>query len=188
MGRIPLCRLGVSLLLACVFAPLGVAHADGSNLSIEQVRAVRISDSSISLSFVTSDIATATVVYLVPGKETVTLTDSNAQRDHLFTVNELDPLKAYSFSITASNDGVTSNKYVVLLSPATIGDPGQSILPGVEVMDANGVLIAAVAPASTTPVGATRISPWFFVGFAALAFLAWGASFYHRRRTAMQSV
>jgi hypothetical protein len=132
------------------------AHAAGGDVTLSLFRAVRISDTSITLSFVSDTSAVATLIYAGSDERTVTLTDTIPQTDHLFTLDGLNPSAAYNLTITADAGGATSNTYVVLLSPASIGHTGQSIMPAVQELDAKGKVIASTLAGSTTPADSNQ--------------------------------
>lgn len=149
------------LLISTVFA--GVAHAATPNttLTLSLLRAVRLSNTSITLSFKTDQDTIGQLRYAQPGGSEIQLTDSAPQTDHLFTITELDPNHGYSFTLSASSNSEGSNDYVVLLAPSTIGQPGESIVPGAQVLGPNGSVISTTLTASTTPVDTNPTVPWW---------------------------
>lgn len=156
---------------ACLLLALPV-HAEGPDIALTLFRAVRIGDSGITLSFVTDTNSIATLVYAGPGDRTVTLTDTIPQTDHLFTLDELSPSAAYSLTITADAGDRTSHTYIVLLSPAAIGQPGESIVPSVQEMDSNGKILSSTLAASTTPVASGQAPLAAAIALVALGFIA----------------
>ena len=87
-----------------------------------------------------------------------------------FTIDELDPKHGYSFTLTASQGGVESNTYMVLLAPETIGPPGQSILPSTRVLTPQGALVASTLSASTTPAPmSASVEPLLLLAIVAVA-------------------
>ncbi len=164
--------LALGFLSICLLlSPLAPARAADTSITITYVRAVRLSDSSITLSFLTDQASIGNVGYVAPDETEFTLTDSAPQNDHLFTIDDLDPKHPYSFRITATYESKGSNTYVVLLSPELIGTPGQSIMPGLQVLSPEGELIDAKLSGPSTSTPSTTLSPWLFIFFALIAVL-----------------
>lgn len=136
------------VLLSALYAP---AYAAGNTLAL--FRAVRISDSTIALSFVTSQPSIGELSYTGSSDQHVTLTDADPQTDHLFTVENLDPKKAYSFSLSAGR----SSTYIVLLAPNDIGGPGESMRPEVKEKSADGSLTIVQDAASSSPMSPSTV-------------------------------
>lgn len=173
------------LLISTLFA--GVAHAASSSetVTLSLFRAVRLSNTSITLSFKTDSETTGQVRYSQPGGSEIQLTDAAPQVDHLFTITELDPNHGYSFTISASTNNAQSDDYVVLLAPGTIGQPGESIVPAVQVMGSDGMVIQTMLAASATPSVTTSFVPWwaFLILFIVVIGTWVGYRIYERRRT-----
>lgn len=149
------------LFVSTLFA--GVVHAatPNTNLTLSLLRAVRLSNTSITLSFKTDQETIGQLRYAQPGGSEIQLTDSAPQTDHLFTITELDPNHGYSFTLSASTNSAQSNDYVVLLAPNTIGQPGESIVPGVQIHEPDGSVISTTLTASTTPANMSSKVPWW---------------------------
>lgn len=145
------------------------ALAQGNTLTLTLVRAVRVSDTAITLSFKTNEPSIGEVAYTDVDGSKFTLTDSVPQTDHLFTINQLDPKNGYSFVLTASSGDDASDTYTVLLSPESIGVPGTSLFPSVAVTDKVGNVVTTTPQASSTVAGNKTIVPWW--AFVALAVL-----------------
>lgn len=146
------------------------AHAEDTALTLSLFRAVRISDSSITLSFKTSEAATGSVAYTEVDGSKLTLTDSVPQVDHLFTVTQLDPKHGYSFVLTASVGSTTAHLYTVLLAPESIGPSGARIIPGVQETTASGNIVSTSLSTSSVPGPTKPIAPWW--AFALLGIVA----------------
>lgn len=154
-----------------LLTPLAAARAADTSITLSYIRAIRVSDSVITLSFLTNQASIGNVGYLAPDETEFTLTDSVLQHDHLFTIDGLDPKHPYSFRLTASSDAKGSNTYVVLLAPELIGTPGQSIMPGFQVVSPEGEVIDAQLSGPSTSTPSTALSPWLFIFFALVAIL-----------------
>jgi hypothetical protein len=179
-------RIAAGILLALVLAV--PADAAGKDIALSLFRAVRISDTSITLSFVTDRSSIATLVYAGSSDErTVTLTDTVPQIDHLFTIDDLNPSAAYSFTITADAGGNTSDKYVVLLSPETIGPLGQSIIPSVQEINSQGKVVSSVIAASTTPDVPSQGPLAAGIALVAIGYGLWRAYSFMKQRSHRQS-
>lgn len=149
------------------------AHAEnGTQLSLSLIRAVRLSDSSITLSFKTPAPAVGQILYSATDGTKFTLTDSVPQTDHLFTIEQLDSKHGYSFALSASARGAQSDTYTILLAPESIGTPGTSLMPRVQETDSSGNIISTTLAASSTPAPVQSIVPWW--AFAALFILVIG--------------
>lgn len=159
------------LALACassLLAALPVLASSGTELSY--IRAIRVSDTTITISFLTDAPTVGSVQYTTGDDTRMTLTDSEPQIDHLFTIDELDPKHGYRFTLTASEGSAQSNTYLVLLAPETIGPPGQSILPSTQVLTPQGALVASTLSASTTPAPmGTGVEPLLLLAVVAVA-------------------
>lgn len=178
MARALIAAFFLSFIIPFIVSPH--AYAADSSLSLSLIRAVRISDTSISLSFKTDEEATASVAYTDADGSKLTLTDSVPQVDHLFTLNQLDPKHGYSFVLSARTESSASNIYTVLLAPESIGGPGARIVPGVQETTASGDIVATTLSASTTPTPITAV-PWWV--FAALFVLVVGWILYGKYRS-----
>ncbi len=176
-------RLAVFLVAVFSLTLLAMpAHASEPTIELTLFRAVRISNDTIALSFITSREAIASVTYTGISERTISLTDTAPQVDHLFTIEDLNPSNAYSFSIIADQGGDTSNTYVVLLTPQSIGGPGASITPGVQMLDSSGKLVGAQLAASTTPLD-TNLKPTIIgICIVAFGFGAWLIYSYLRKK------
>lgn len=165
------------------------AHAEnGTQLSLSLIRAVRVSDSSITLSFKTSAPSVGQVLYSATDGSKFTLTDSVPQTDHLFTIEQLDPKHGYSFTLSASARGAQSDVYTVLLAPESIGVPGTSFMPRVQETDSAGNTVSTMLAASSTPAPIQSIVPWWaFVLLLALLVGGWVGYGVFRRRVARSS-
>jgi hypothetical protein len=150
-------------------------YASASDITLSLFRAVRLSETSISISFVTDTEAIGALTYSGAGERIITLTDVSPQIDHLFTVDELNPGSAYSFTITASHGTDTSYRHVVLISAEGIGEPGISIVPGVQMYDQNDKLVAAQLAASTTPIQQHTLPMLLGISTVAVAAAGWVA-------------
>lgn len=172
------------LLISSLF--VGVAHAAPSNesISLSLFRAVRLSNTSITLSFKTDSETTGQVRYSQPGGSEIQLTDAAPQVDHLFTITELDPNHGYSFTFSASTNSAQSNDYVILLAPGTIGQPGESIVPAVQVTGPDGSVVQTMLAASATPSVTTSFVPWwaFLILFVVVVGTWIGYGIYGRKR------
>jgi hypothetical protein len=175
----PLMRLSVVATFLLLAVPV---HAAGESLSLSLFRAVRLSDTSITVSFVSNTSAIATLIYAGPGDRTVTLTDTIPQTDHLFTLDELNASAAYNLNITANAGAATSSTYIVLLSPASIGPAGQSIVPAVQELDGKGAVISSTLAASTTPAESNQAPLAAAIGVIALGYLGTQAYAFMRQR------
>lgn len=162
-----------ALMVLCGTALPAFAAVNQGAIHINLVRAVRISDTSVTLSFMTTKSSIATMTYVAPGNATVTLTDSEPQTDHLFTIEELDPTAGYTFTIVATSGTDVSNKYVILISPQAIGPIGEGMMPAVQEVSPSGNLISATLQASTTPVRDSIVPWWVFVVFGIVVLGAW---------------
>jgi hypothetical protein len=161
------------------FLPIALALASfllaalpvlASGIELSYIRAIRVSDTTITISFLTDAPTIGSVQYTTGDDTRMTLTDSEPQIDHLFTIDELDPKHGYSFTLTASQGGVESNTYMVLLAPETIGPPGQSILPSTRVLTPQGALVASTLSASTTPAPmSASVEPLLLLAIVAVA-------------------
>ncbi|MDB4992362.1 MAG: hypothetical protein JWL75_607 [Parcubacteria group bacterium] len=168
--------LSVLALILIISIPFG-AQAAGSQktLGISIIRAVRLSDTTVTLSYRTSEPAVGILRYTTTDGGDVTLTDSAPEVDHLFTIQSLDPKHGYSFILKAETvNDVLSNTFTVLLSPETIGAVGASILPGYQTTDANGAVISNTPTASTTPVESGFIAVWAYLGIILLLAIVYG--------------
>ena len=178
-------RVLAILLISSLF--VGVAHAASSSetVSLSLFRAVRLSNTSITLSFKTDTETTGQVRYSQPGGSAIQLTDAAPQVDHLFTITELDPNHGYSFTLSASTNNAQSSDYVILLAPGTIGQPGESMVPAVQVIGSDGSVIRTMLAASATPSVTTSIVPWWaFLILFVVVVGAWiGYGIFGRRRT-----
>lgn len=175
----------IGVLLACA-APAAQAAAS-PEVSLSRIRAVRISTSTISLSFVTNIPAVGKLDYVAFDGSEITLTDSAAQVDHLFTVDELSSTHDYSFVLTARKGDVASYQYVVSLSPESIGNLGQSLMPAVRVTQGDGTVIATVPVSTTTPASASSPVPWWLLVFlVVVAGVGWTISRLPREKTPPQ--
>ena len=165
---------------------LGGAHSvRAQSIDLTLIRAVRVSDTSLTLSFKTEDPAVGEVTYAQLDGSRVQLTDSSPQVDHLFVLNQLDPGHGYSFALSARDGAAKSDTYTVLLSPDTIGEPGTSLMPGVRVTNAAGAIIATTLAASSAPATSDSVVPWWvFVLLLVLALAAWVAYLRYGRRKA----
>ncbi len=155
-------------------------------VSLSIIRAVRISDSSITLSFKTNKPAIGIVRYTDSDGTDVTLTDSAAEANHLFTLTDLNPSRGYTFVLIAETDTAKSNTYTILLSPETVGPPGASILPGFQILDAKGVVIAATLTASSTTTDADGVPTWAYVAGILIVALGYGIYGIYTYRTRHQ--
>lgn len=171
---------GASLAALCILAGgISYAHAATSSaLELMRVRAIRVTDDTISLSFMTSESAVGSVVYTDTDSSTITLTDAEPQVDHLYTIDRLDPKHGYTFTLSATSRANLSNKYVVSLSPETIGQPGASIVPLVQEVTPNGEVVASTLAASTTPEAHAAIPKWVYLLVASLLLLIWALNRY----------
>lgn len=162
------------------------AHAqNGTHLSLSLIRAVRLSDTSITISFKTPVPAAGRVLYSTIDGSKFTLTDSAPQTDHLFTVTQLDPKHGYSFILSANGGSMQSDTYTVLLAPESIGVPGSSVMPRVQETDSAGNIISITSAASSTPVPTESIVPWWvFAAFFVLLVAGWVGYRIYRRRSA----
>lgn len=174
-----LARLSAAALFLLLFAP---AHAAGDSVSLSLFRAVRISDTSITLTFVSDRSSIATLIYAGSGERTVTLTDTIPQTDHLFTLDELNPSAAYNLTITADAGTATSSTYVVLLSPASIGPAGHSIMPAVQELDAHGTAVSSTLAASTTPAQSNQAPLAAAIAIIAVGYLGTQAYLFMKQR------
>lgn len=120
-------------------------------VTLDLVRTVRISDTSITLSFRTNVESIGSVTYTSVLDEDRTLTDSVPQTDHVFTLTDLDPSHGYTFTLHATHGSDASYTYTVLLAPETIGEPGQSLMPEVKIASSDGTAVATIPTSSTTP-------------------------------------
>jgi hypothetical protein len=147
-------RAGATLLAALCFLGLGTqAHAASAQgaVSVDLIRAVRVADTSVTLSFRTDEESIGSVEYASVLGEDRTLTDSVQQTDHVFTLDGLDPAHAYTFTLRAERGSDASYIYTILLAPEDIGATGQSLMPQVQVTSEDGTVIATIAAASSTP-------------------------------------
>lgn len=169
------------------FLSLAPVHAQsGPQLQLSLIRAVRTSDTAITLSFKTPAPSIGQVLYSTADGSKFTLTDSAPQVDHLFTIDQLDPQHGYSFALSASAGSAQSDTYTVLLAPASIGAPGTSVMPRVQETDAAGNLVATTLAASSTPAPTESIVPWWvFAAFFVLVVGAWIGYGIYRRRSAL---
>ncbi len=164
--------LFIGSLLACA---VPAQAAPSSDVSLSLIRAIRISTSTVSLSFTTDIPAVGMLDYTAVDGSEITLTDSVPQVDHLFTVDELSSSHAYTFILTARADGAQSYHYLVTLSPEGIGAPGQGIMPAVSVATAGGDVVSAIPASSSTPSAARSPVPWWaFLFLIAVAGIGWG--------------
>lgn len=144
-------------------------------IDISIIRAVRLSDTTITLSYKTSEPAVGILRYTTNDGGDVTLTDSAPEADHLFTIQSLDAKHGYTFILKAENvSDVLSNTYTVLLSPETIGAVGASIQPAYQITDANGAVISSVPTASSSPVESGLIPIEAYVGLILLFAIGYG--------------
>lgn len=157
------------------------AHAQGpQQLSLSLIRAVRVSDTAITLSYRTDVPAIGQVIYSTADGSKFTLTDSAPQTDHLFTIDQLDSAHGYSFALSASAGDLETNTYTVLLAPQSIGVPGASMMPGVQETDAAGNVISTTLAASSTPAPTEPVAPWWL--FAILFIVVVGGWIAYNRR------
>lgn len=168
-------RALIAALFVSIFALSTPAHAQsGTQFSLSLIRAVRLSDSSITLSFKTSAPALGQVLYSATDGSKFTLTDSIPQTDHLFTIEQLDRKHGYSFALSASAHETQSDTYTVLLAPESIGVPGTSLMPRVQETDSAGNIVSTTLAASSTPTPVQSIVPWWaFVLVLVLIAVAW---------------
>lgn len=173
----PMARALTAAFFLSIFALSAPAHAqNGTQLSLSLIRAVRLSDTSITISFKTSAPAIGQVLYSATDGSKFTLTDSVPQTDHLFTIEQLDRKHGYSFALSANGRGTQSDTYMVLLSPESIGVPGTSLMPRVQETDATGNIVSIILAASSTPAPTRSIVPWWaFVLFFVLIVGGWMA-------------
>lgn len=179
---VPLLLVGI--LLACAApAAQAASAADVPDVSISRIRAIHISSSTISLSFVTNVPAVGKIDYTAFDGSEITLTDSAAQVDHLFTVDDLSSSHAYTFILTARKGDAKSLHYLVTLSPEGIGPLGQGILPAVSVVSAEGAAVATIPASSTTPPADPSPVPWWAFAFLILvAGTGWAVSRLPRKK------
>jgi hypothetical protein len=163
--RQTLATLTLMFLVAAFALPAQAADA-----SLSLFRAVRISERSVTLSYVSSAPSIGTLAYAESGERSVTLSDAAPQVDHLFTIEDLEPSRAYSFAIT---DSKAPDTYVILLSPQSVGEPGQSIMPSVQVRDENGKLVSAKLAASSTGSAPNTLPLGIGIVCIAFAFVGW---------------
>ena len=170
-------RAGAVLLAALCFLGVGTqAHAAPAQgaVSLDLIRAVRVSDTSITLSFRTDEESIGSVEYASVLGEDRTLTDSVQQVDHVFTLDGLDPSHAYTFTLRAERGSDASYIYTVLLSPESIGGAGQSLMPQAQVTSDDGTIIATIAAASSTPAAPSHADgALILVLLAAVAGVCW---------------
>lgn len=172
-------------IISCAVFSTAHAAAQTPDVTLSLLRAVRLSNTSITLSFKTDTETIGQVRYAQPGGSEIQLTDSAPQTDHLFTITELDPSHGYSFTLSASSGHLASNDYVVLLAPSSIGNPGESIMPGAQVMADDGSVITTTLTASTAPRVNTPVVPWWvFVILFVVVVGSWvGYGVYQRKHT-----
>lgn len=168
-------RSGTIVLITGLAVFLGTALPSyAASLDLSLIRAIRVTNDTISLSFKTPEKAVGQVVYMDSDSSTITLSDAEPQIDHLYTIDSLEPKRGYTFTLSATSRANVSNKYVVLLSPETIGAPGSSIVPVVQITTPQGAILSSTLAASTTPVDSPKIQSWVYALVGALLLLIWG--------------
>jgi hypothetical protein len=182
-------RIGI---VAVLFALAGNTYAQATPevadaLPLTDIRAIRISDSTITFSFNTARDAVGTIQFFDTDGASVTLSDSEPQSSHLFTIDSLDPEHGYTFKLSASDDETHSFTYSILLSPAGIGPLGQSIIPGMQILDREGTLLASTLVASTSPVEPPHFPSWTLPALIVLVTLIAALTYYLRRTQAKAS-
>jgi hypothetical protein len=162
----------------------GAAHAAGTTqtpITLSIVRAVRISTTTLTLSFKTSTSAVGILRYTTADGGDLTLTDSVPEVDHLFTIQSLDPAHGYTFILRAENTSNSSNTYNVLLSLETLGPVGASELPGVQEIDAQGTVIANTITSSSTQTNGGGVPLWAYLLLIFVAAAGYGIYIYMQR-------
>lgn len=168
-------RAFIAALLVSLLAFGAHAHAQiAQPLSLSLIRAVRVSDTAITISYRTDAPSYGQIAYSTLDNSKFTLTDSAPQTDHLFTIDQLDPAHGYSFALSASAGTQESDTYTVLLAPGSIGLPGQSIMPGVVETDASGKVITTTLTSSSSPATDKPFAPWWtFIILLILVIAGW---------------
>lgn len=167
-------RIAVFVLAPAFLGIASFAHAADTDpgITLSYIRAVRVSSTSLTLSFKTNEESIGQVTYAQQDSSSIQLTDSSPQTDHLFTMTELSPAHGYSFTLAASTDAHHSNSYVVLLAPESVGVTGQSIVPAVQVLTPSGDVVSSIPSASSTSPSPKPFAPWW--AFAILFVLVVG--------------
>jgi hypothetical protein len=156
-------------------------------LTLSIIRAIRISDSTISLTFKTNVSAVGILRYTTTDGGDITLTDSAPEVDHLFTIDTLDPRHGYTFIMKADTGKDSSNTYNVLLAPDSIGPVGASEMPGFQVTNEKGTVIASTLSASSTSTQTGSIPLWAYVTLIGVVAVGYGIYRFMTRNSANES-